>query len=85
MLMFCFWCEPFFFALQNSKRYALTLSRRYMHKYGIKGECLLMLTDGYIPNQEPSNWQIDMPVLWCVKGNSRFNDTKVVGKVVHVE
>jgi predicted metal-dependent peptidase len=58
---------------------------KYMHKHGIKGECLLMLTDGYIPNQEPSNWQIDMPVLWCVKGNSRFNDTKVVGKVVHVE
>jgi len=58
---------------------------KYMHKHGIKGECLLMLTDGHIPNQEPSNWQIDMPVLWCVKGNSRFNDTKVVGKVVHVE
>jgi predicted metal-dependent peptidase len=58
---------------------------KYMHKHGIKGECLLMLTDGYIPNQEPSNWQIDMPVLWCVKGNSHFNDTKVVGKVVHVE
>ena len=58
---------------------------KYMHKHGIKGECLLMLTDGYIPNQEPSNWQIDMPVLWCVKGNNRFNDTKVIGKVVHVE
>jgi predicted metal-dependent peptidase len=58
---------------------------KYMHKHGIKGECLLMLTDGYIPNQEPSNWQIDMPVLWCVKGNNHFNDTKVVGKVVHVE
>jgi predicted metal-dependent peptidase len=58
---------------------------KYMHKHGIRGECLLMLTDGYIPNQEPSNWQIDMPVLWCVKGNSRFNDTKVIGKVVHVE
>jgi predicted metal-dependent peptidase len=58
---------------------------KYMHKHGIKGECLLMLTDGYIPNQEPSNWQIDMPVLWCVKGNNHFNDTKVIGKVVHVE
>jgi predicted metal-dependent peptidase len=58
---------------------------KYMHKHGIKGECLLMLTDGYIPDQNPSNWQIDMPVLWCVKGNNHFNDTKVVGKVVHVE
>ena len=58
---------------------------KYMHKHGIKGECLLMLTDGYIPNQEPSNWQINMPVLWCVKGNQNFRNEGVVGKVVHVE
>ena len=58
---------------------------KYIHKHDIKGECLLMLTDGYIPDQNPSNWQINMPVLWCVKGNSQFNNGKVVGKVVHVE
>jgi len=58
---------------------------KYIHKHDMKGECLLMLTDGYIPDQEPSNWNINMPVLWCVKGNRQFNDTKVVGKVVHVE
>lgn len=58
---------------------------KYMHKHNIRGECLLMLTDGYIPAQEPSNWDIPMPVLWCVKGNRHFNDSKVVGKVVHVE
>jgi predicted metal-dependent peptidase len=58
---------------------------KYIHKHGMKGECLLMLTDGYIPDQEPSNWNINMPVLWCVKGNRHFNDGKVIGKVVHVE
>jgi len=58
---------------------------KYIHKHDMKGECLLMLTDGYIPDQEPSNWNINMPVLWCVKGNRHFNDGKVVGKVVHVE
>ena len=58
---------------------------KYIHKHNMKGECLLMLTDGYIPNQEPSNWDIPMPVLWCVKGNKQFNDNQVVGKVVHVE
>jgi predicted metal-dependent peptidase len=58
---------------------------KYIHKHNMKGECLLMLTDGYIPDQNPSNWNINMPVLWCVKGNRHFNDGKVVGKVVHVE
>lgn len=58
---------------------------KYIHKHGMRGECLLMLTDGYIPEQEPSKWDIPMPVLWCVKGNRHFNDSKVVGKVVHVE
>jgi predicted metal-dependent peptidase len=58
---------------------------KYIHKHDIKGECLLMLTDGYIPDQEPSNWNINMPVLWCVKGKRQFNDGKEIGKVVHVE
>jgi predicted metal-dependent peptidase len=58
---------------------------KYIHKHDIKGECLLMLTDGYIPEQNPSNWQIGMPVLWCVKGNQNFRNEGVIGKVVHVE
>ena len=58
---------------------------KYIHKHNIKGECLLMLTDGYIPEQNPSNWQIGMPVLWCVKGNQNFRNEGVIGKVVHVE
>ena len=59
---------------------------KYIHKHGMRGECLLMLTDGYIGRQDPSNWSdLPMPVLWCVKGNRHFSSDEVVGKVVHVE
>jgi predicted metal-dependent peptidase len=57
---------------------------KYMKKHDIKPECLIILTDGYIPSQNPSDWAIEAPVLWCIKGNSHFNES-VVGKVVHVE
>jgi predicted metal-dependent peptidase len=57
---------------------------KYMKKHDIKPECLIILTDGYIPYQDPSDWAIESPVLWCIKGNSNFNQS-VVGKIVHVE
>lgn len=57
---------------------------KYMKKHDIKPECLIILTDGYIPAQNPSDWSIEAPVLWCIKGNNHFNES-VVGKVVHVE
>ena len=56
----------------------------FIKKHNIRNECLIMLTDGYIGRQDPSNWDVDVPVLWCIKGNSHFNDAPV-GKVVHVE
>ena len=57
---------------------------KFMKKHDMKPECLIILTDGYIPNQDPSDWAIESPVLWCIKGNSHFNQS-VVGKVVHIE
>jgi predicted metal-dependent peptidase len=57
---------------------------KYMKKHDMKPECLIILTDGYIPYQDPSDWAIESPVLWCIKGNSNFNQS-VVGKIVHVE
>lgn len=57
---------------------------KFMKEHDMKPECLIILTDGYIPNQDPSDWAIESPVLWCIKGNSNFNQS-VVGKVVHVE
>jgi len=58
---------------------------KFMKKHDIKGECLLILTDGYVGDQRPSDYASlgSMPVLWCVKGNRHF-DTPV-GKTVHVE
>lgn len=56
----------------------------YMNKEQLSPECVIMLTDGYL-NSNLDVWNITMPVLWCIKGNSRFNPNEVVGKVVHVE
>lgn len=56
---------------------------KFMKKHNITPECLLMLSDGYIGHQDPSDWDISAPVLWCIKGNSRF--VAPVGKTVHVE
>jgi predicted metal-dependent peptidase len=56
----------------------------YMKKESLDPECVIMLTDGYIDRQDPNDWQIGKPIMWCIKGNPRF-DVDVVGKVVHVE
>ena len=56
---------------------------KFMKKHNMKPECLLMLSDGYIGNQNESDWDISAPVLWCIKGNDRF--VAPVGKTVHVE
>ena len=56
---------------------------KFMNKHNMKPECLIMLSDGYIGNQNESDWNISAPVLWCIKGNSRF--VAPVGKTVHVE
>ena len=58
---------------------------KFMAKHNIRGECLLMLTDGYIGAQDASDYASlgSIPLLWCVKGNERFQS--VVGKTVHVE
>jgi predicted metal-dependent peptidase len=56
----------------------------YMKKESLNPECVIMLTDGYIDRQDPNDWQIGKPIMWCIKGNPHF-DVDVVGKVVHVE
>ena len=58
---------------------------KFMAKHDIKAECLIFLTDGYIGNQDASDYaSLSMPVLWCIKGNSHFHNAPV-GKIVHVE
>jgi predicted metal-dependent peptidase len=56
----------------------------YMKKKSLSPECVIMLTDGYISPQDPNDWQVGKPIMWCIKGNPHFN-VDVVGKVVHVE
>lgn len=60
---------------------------KYLVKETISPECLIMFTDGYINDQKPKHWDIisPTPVLWCVKGNSRFNSNSVQGKVIYVD
>ena len=57
---------------------------KYMKQERLDPECLIFLTDGYIGQQDPSDYQLGKPILWCIKGNSQFQGS-VVGKVVHVE
>ena len=56
----------------------------YMKQKRMEPQCLIVLTDGYIGRQSPSDWVMSSPIMWCVKGNPSFNES-VVGKVVHVE
>ena len=58
---------------------------KYMKKKDLKPECVVFLTDGYIGRQDPNDYQIGMPILWCIKGNRHFDGSDIVGKVVHVE
>lgn len=51
----------------------------YLDKHGIKPECVIMLTDGFVPSW--GEW--DFPVLWAICGGNKV--TAPVGKTVHVE
>lgn len=57
----------------------------YMKEKNLEPECVIMLTDGYIGRQNPNDWQIGKPIMWCIKGNRHFDGADIVGKVVHVE
>jgi len=51
----------------------------YLNKNGIKPQCVVMLTDGYVGTW--GTWSV--PVLWCIVGNKSANPA--VGQTVHVE
>ena len=51
----------------------------YLDKHGIKPECVIMLTDGYVGDW--GNWEV--PILWCICGGNKV--VAPVGKTVHVE
>lgn len=51
----------------------------YLAKHGIKPECVIMLTDGYVGRW--GDW--DVPILWAICGGNKC--TAPVGKTIHVE
>lgn len=51
----------------------------YLDKHGIKPECVIMLTDGYIGSW--GDWE--MPILWAICGGNKV--VAPVGKTVHIE
>ena len=53
----------------------------YLKEKGIKPECIIMLTDGYVGGDWGSEWTAE--VLWCIVGGS--SDIAPNGKTVHVE
>lgn len=53
----------------------------YMAKEGIKPECVIMLTDGYVGSDWGGDW--NAPVLWAITGG---NDVvSATGKTVHIQ
>ena len=51
----------------------------YMEKENIKPDCIINLTDGYVPNWG-SNW--NAPILWVIAGNPNAQAT--TGKTIHI-
>ena len=54
---------------------------QYIKEKGIKPECVVMLSDGYVGGDWGGEWPC--PVLWCIVGGN--NDVAPVGKTVHVK
>jgi len=53
----------------------------YLKEKGIKPECIIMLTDGYVGNDWGSEWTAE--VLWCIVGGN--TEVAPNGKTVHVK
>ena len=52
----------------------------YMNEHGIKPECVVVLTDGYLGGSWGA-WNV--PVIWCIKGNK--STSADVGVTVHID
>ena len=52
----------------------------YLKDKGIKPECVIMLTDGYVGNDWGQDWEV--PVLWTIAGNP--NAVAANGQTIHI-
>lgn len=56
----------------------------YVREHRLDPQCVIMLTDGHFGSGGCGDWsQLNVPVLWCVKGKRDFVPT--VGQSVYVE
>ena len=53
---------------------------QYMAEHGIKPECVVVLTDGYLGGSW-GTWNV--PVIWCIQGNKSASAN--VGVTVHID
>jgi predicted metal-dependent peptidase len=53
---------------------------QYIKDKGLKPECVIMLTDGYVGSDWGRDWEC--PVLWVIVGNN--TDTAPNGKTIHI-
>jgi predicted metal-dependent peptidase len=53
---------------------------QYLKDKGIKPECVIMLTDGYVGDDWGTDWEV--PVLWTIAGNT--NAVAPNGRTVHI-
>jgi predicted metal-dependent peptidase len=54
---------------------------KYVMEKGIKAECVLVFTDGYV--EHDIEWQITAPTLWMVTENKEFSPP--TGKLVLID
>jgi predicted metal-dependent peptidase len=54
---------------------------QYLKDKGIKPECVIMLTDGYVGSDWGTDWEV--PVLWVVVGGN--NTVAPNGKTIHIK
>jgi predicted metal-dependent peptidase len=53
----------------------------YLKQHDIKADCIIMFTDGYVPNWG-SDWN-GAPILWVITGGGRM--TASTGKTIHID
>ena len=55
----------------------------YMAKHKLKPDALVVLTDGYMHSNPPGWASLNVPILWCVIGNSDYTPPK--GQIVNIK
>lgn len=55
----------------------------FMQEHSIKPDALVVLTDGYMHSNPPGWASLNVPILWCVIGNSDYTPPK--GQIVNIK